>query len=179
MEHDEPGMQHTMNQDIQILKERARITAREAESKASGNSLMLVEFLLFPETYAIEAAFVKEVLTLKDITPIPGTPDFVMGVINFRGEIISVVNLKNLFGLKEKGLTEMNKVLLLRNGQMAFGLVADAIIGSQQIQQDELSEPPLTLSKTTAGFVTGTMGNGTIVLSAEHLLSSEQLTVNQ
>lgn len=179
MEHDEPGMRHTMNQDIQILKERARITAREAESKASGNSLMLVEFSLFPETYAIEAEFVKEVLTLKDITPIPGTPDFVMGVINFRGEIISVVNLKNLFGLKEKGLTEMNKVLLLRNEQMAFGLVADAIMGSKQTQWDELSEPPLTLSKTTADFVNGTMGNGTIVLSAERLLSSEKLTVNQ
>ena len=169
-----------MKQDLKILKERARLTAKEtAEESTFGNGLLIVDFLLFPEIYAIEASFVKEVLPLKDITPIPGTPDFVMGVINFRGEIISVINLKKLFGLKEKGLTEMNKVLLLRNEQMAFGLVADAIIGSQRIQKDELSEPPLTLSTATAGFVAGTMGNGTIVLSAERLLSSERLTVSQ
>lgn len=170
-----------MKQEDKILKARAQFAARKvsASEEASDSNLVLVEFFLFPEKYAVETSFVKEVITLKEITPIPGVPEFVMGVINFRGEIISVLNLKTLFGLKEKGLTEMNKVLILRNDKMSFGLVADAITGSICVPVSQFSEPPLTLSKSAAEFVRGLAYDGTIVLDGEQLLTTEILTVNQ
>ncbi len=170
-----------MNNDKQLLRERARQIAQKAAPaiQTAGSDHMLIEFVLFPERYAIEARYVREVFTLKEITPLPGTPDYVMGVINFRGEIISVVNLKILFSLREKGLTEMNKVILLRNEKMEFGLVADAITGTVEVQKHQLSEPPATLSSTGADFISGVMENGNIVLNAERLLSSQLLIVNQ
>lgn len=169
-----------MNTNAKILKERARITALKKESDAtSGNRLVIVEFLLFPEKYAVEARFVHEVLSLKEITPIPGTPDFIMGVINFRGAIISVINLKSLFGLREKGLTEMNKVVLLSNGEMEFGLIADGILGSGEIFEFQITEPPHNLSKLGSEFISGLLPNGTILLNANELLQSKTLQISQ
>lgn len=170
-----------MSDDGKILKERARQIAMSnaRDSQPAIGDRTLIEFLLFPERYAIEAKYVREVFTLREIAPVPGTPDFVMGVINFRGEIISVVNLKTLFGLREKGLTEMNKVILLRNDQMEFGLVADAVKGTAIAGKGQLSEPPATLSSTGVDFISGVMENGSIVLNAERLLSSKLMKVNQ
>lgn len=169
-----------MSNDNQLLKKRAKHTAQiKQDSTKGGTGIILVEFLLFPEKYAVEASYVREVLTLREITHIPGTPEHVMGVVNFRGTIISVINLKILFGLKEKGLTEMNKILLLRKDQMEFGLVADAIIGSTSINKDQLSEPPQILSTTAADFVSGLMNNGTILLDANRMLTSKILLIDQ
>ncbi len=166
--------------DVQILKERAKKVARKvATAQQSITETPVVEFLLFPEKYAVEAAFVREVLTLKEITPIPGTPEYVMGVINFRGSIISIINLKMLFGLSGKGLTEMNKAILLRNDQMEFGLIADGIIGSVTVALDQLAAPPLTLSDIGAEFMTGLTKSGAIMLDAARMLESKMLLINQ
>lgn len=169
-----------MSFDSKILKERARLTAQKTKvASQADNNIMVVEFLLFPEKYALEAGYVHEVLSLKEITLIPGTPDFIMGVINFRGTIVSVVNLKVLFGLKEKGLTEMNKVLLIRNPVMEFGLIADSIIGSATYPPESVSDPPINLSATGAEFVSGMLSNGVILLNAARMLESKILFVDQ
>ena len=162
----------------QILTQRARVLAQKKESLSTEKNLMFVEFLLFPESYAIDASYVQEVFSLKELTPIPGTPEFIMGVINFRGAIISVLNLKILFGLKEQGLTEMNKVILLRKRQMEFGLVADAITGLVNIPASKISSPPLNLSKTGAEFVSGLSNNGVILLDAARMLESNKLIIS-
>jgi purine-binding chemotaxis protein CheW len=167
-----------MNSDDQILKERARQLAIKRESinnDVEAEKILVVEFLLFPEKYAISANFVDEVLTLKEITPLPGTQQYMMGVINFRGKIVPVINLKILFMLKEQGLTEMNKVLILRKDQVVFGLLADGITGSQSIAVDQLAAPPLNLSTIGKEFINGLMPDGTIVLDAAKMLDSNVL----
>ncbi len=165
-----------MSSDDQILKERARQLAKKRENgnNDTGKTLV-VEFLLFPEKYAIAASFIEEVLTLQEITPLPGTAEHLMGVVNFRGKIVPIINLKNLFMLKEQGLTEMDKVILLRQGQVVFGLLADSITGSQSIDMDQLAEPPLNLSKIGNEFITGLMPDGTIVLDAAKVFASNSL----
>ena len=144
-------------------------------SKIQGDSISVIEFLLVPERYAITASFVREVLPLREVTGIPGTQPFVMGVINLRGKIVSVINLKVLFALKERGLTEMNKVIILENPGMWFGIVADAIIGSKTISLDTMSAPPLNLRPIAAEFVKGVTADGLILLDAEILLSSNKV----
>jgi purine-binding chemotaxis protein CheW len=165
--------------DEHILKERAKAIAVKLKlTRHSTEGTAIVEFSLFPEKYAIEARYIREVLTIKQITSIPGTPDYVMGVINCRGKIISVINLKVLLGLKEKGLTEMNKALLLASDEMEFGLIVDSIIGSTEIMDEQLASPPLTLSSRGAEFLSGITNTGSILLDAERMLASEQLIVN-
>ncbi|HMF47507.1 MAG TPA: chemotaxis protein CheW, partial [Candidatus Saccharimonadales bacterium] len=111
----------------QLLKARARELARDdAKEKTAGESIEVVEFLLAYETYGIESAYVREICPLKDLTPVPCTPRFVLGIINVRGQIVSVIDMKKFFDLPDQGLTDLNKVLVLRNDRMEFGLLADA-----------------------------------------------------
>ena len=106
----------------QLLKARARKLAQDNEKeKPAGESIEVVEFLLAYETYGIESSYVREICPLKDLTPVPCTPPFVLGIINVRGEIVSVIDMKKFFDLPEKGLTDLNKVLVLKNDRMEFG----------------------------------------------------------
>ncbi|OFY49730.1 MAG: hypothetical protein A2W85_07665 [Bacteroidetes bacterium GWF2_41_31] len=164
----------------ETLNERARVVAHKKKATlVDDDSVEVVEFILHPEHYAIEGKYIREVLSLNEITTIPGTPDFVMGVINFRGTILSIVNLKVIFGLTEKGLTELNKVIILRNDTMEFGIVADGLVGNKSILFKTLSDAPLTLSGTSANFVSGITAEGLIILDANRMLNSNQLIIDQ
>ena len=93
----------------------------------------MLEFSLAYERYALETAFVREVYPLKEFTPLPCTPPFVLGIISVRGQILAVIDLKRFFNLPEKGLSDLNKVIILRRGGLEVGLLADAVSGVQAI----------------------------------------------
>jgi purine-binding chemotaxis protein CheW len=168
-----------MKDDKTILQERAKSIAgrNKTVGEADGSLISVVEFLLKPERYAIEEKYISEVLFLKDIAPIPGTPPFVMGVINLRGRIVTVVNLKSLFRLKEKGLTDLNKVIVIQNENMEFGIVSDVIVGSKTIDTGRLCEPPLTLHGDGAEFISGVTSDGLILLNTVALLSGKTIDI--
>lgn len=168
------------HQEQKVLHERARLLAQARDkSPRHDEKLIVVAFFLLPEKYAIEASFVQHVFTLTDLTPVPGTPPYIMGVVNHRGTILSVVNLKVLFGLKESGLTEMNKVLIISNGSMEFGIVADSISGSGEILKKDITAPPTTLNKSGASYIRGILGDGTVLLNAAGILESESMLIKQ
>lgn len=170
-----------MDRQREILLERAKQISgrRDVYNQIDGKSISVIEFLLIPERYAFEEIYVSEVLFLKEITTVPGVPPFVMGVINLRGKIISIVNLKNLFNLKDRGLTELNKVMILKNDKMEFGVVADSITGNKSIFLNTLSPPPITLGKIEAEYIRGITPDGLILLNADCLLSSNHLIIDK
>ncbi len=170
-----------MENEQAILKKRATVIVgrKSDQQKETRETLSVVEFLLIPERYAVAGNFVQEVLPLTEITPIPGAPAFIIGVINMRGKIVSLINLKIKFSLKEKGLTEFNKVIILHNELMEFGIVADAIAGTRLMPLDSISPPPLTLDKIAAELVIGISADGMILLDADKMLKSSHLIVNQ
>jgi purine-binding chemotaxis protein CheW len=111
-----------------LLKKRAQALAlQENDETGQQECIEIIVFRLAYETYGIETAFVREVYPLKDMTTLPGTPSFVMGIINVRGQIVSVVDLKKFFNLPEKGLGELNKVIIMCNERMEFGILADVV----------------------------------------------------
>ena len=117
-----------------ILKARAKTLAREPEREETAEAyLEVVEFALAYEKYAIETAYIREIYPLKEFTPLPCTPPYVFGIINVRGQILSVIDIKKLFNLPDKGLGELNKVIILHLGDMEFGILADKIIGTRSI----------------------------------------------
>ena len=73
--------------------------------------------------------YVREVVLTGGITPVPGTPDYISGICAIRGEIISLVDLRALFSISGKGLTDLNRVIVLTDGTMTFGILADYITG--------------------------------------------------
>ncbi|MEJ0000257.1 MAG: chemotaxis protein CheW [Verrucomicrobiota bacterium] len=115
-----------------ILRERARRLAAEPPP-AGAETVEVLEFVLAYEHYAVELAGVREVCPLRHLAPVPGAPPFVLGIINVRGRIVSVVDLKKFFDLPARGLTDLNKVIIVGDGAMELGLMADAVPGIRRI----------------------------------------------
>ena len=170
-----------MKKDIQtILKNRAVALAQEPEQKKVAAAVCeIITFTLAAETYGIESAFVREVYPLKDFTPLPGVPPFIFGIINVRGQILPVVDLKKFFNLPEKGLGELNKVIILCNDQMEFGILADVVHGTQTIEVEDIQVVPFTVSGIGEEYLKGVTKESLIVLNAERILSDNSIIVNE
>jgi purine-binding chemotaxis protein CheW len=170
-----------MKSNDEILIERAKLLAVRGrdDRQEAGEELTGLEFLLTPERYAIACHLVHEVLLLKELTPIPGAPAFVAGITNLRGKIISVIDLKIFFHMTTKGITELNKVILLSRQNMEFGILTDAIIGTYNIGVHSLGAPPAHLQDAFAGYVKGLTESGLIVLNGESIMTAKSIVVNQ
>lgn len=162
-----------------ILKKRAEVLAREPVNKASGDSLEIVEFLLANEHYGIESRFIREVYPLRDYTPLPGVPPFVLGLVNVRGRIISVVDIKKFFEMPEKGISDLNKVIIINDDYMEFGILADAILGVRTMDVGDLSPPLPTLTGIREEFLRGVTGERMVILDAARILTDKNIVVHQ
>jgi len=119
-----------------ILHQRAQALAMPLSAEPEPE-LEVIEFLLGEEHYGIASSAVREVLALTDLARVPCTPPFVLGIINVRGEIVSVIDLKKFFALPGQDITDLNRVLLLEGRGMLFGILADRLLG---VRPQELSE---------------------------------------
>jgi purine-binding chemotaxis protein CheW len=163
-----------------ILKARAQELAREGENgKTTGESIEIVEFMLAYEKYGIESSYVREIHTLKELTPVPCTPPFVLGIINVRGHIVSVIDLKRFFNLPEKGLTDLNKVIIIHDDTMEFGILADSILSVRGISTEEVQPPLPTLTAIHTEYLRGVTKEPIVVLNAARILSSRNLQVHE
>ena len=163
-----------------ILKQRARqLAENEVSPEERELPLEVVEFRLADETYAVECNFISEVHPLKLLTPIPGTPDFVLGIINMRGRIVSVIDLKKFFELPAKGLSDLNRVIVLKDDRMEFGILAEEVLGTSAIQGKDIQPPLPTLTGIRGEYLKGIAGKRLIVLDAAKLLADEKMVINQ
>ncbi|MHB8836963.1 MAG: chemotaxis protein CheW [Candidatus Methylomirabilia bacterium] len=164
----------------EVLKARSRALALEPPSNAAAQELLeIVEFSLGAETYGIGAAFVREIFPLQEFTPLPGTPPFVLGIINVRGQILSVVDLKKIFALPEKGLGQLNKVIILRDVRMEFGILADEVLGARAVPKETIQAAPPTVAGIGAEYLLGVTAERVIILDAQRILGYEKLIVHQ
>ncbi|OYW02490.1 MAG: chemotaxis protein CheW, partial [Acidobacteria bacterium 37-65-4] len=93
----------------------------------------MLEFSLAYERYALETSMIREVLPLRELTPLPCIPPFILGIINLRGQILAIVDLKRFFNLPANGLSDLNKVIVLRHRRLEVGILADAVMGVRAI----------------------------------------------
>jgi len=162
-----------------ILKERARILSREARNDGAGEEYIeIVEFLLAHERYGIETTHILEVYPLKELTPLPSTPPFVLGVVNARGRIISVVDIKKMFDLPDRGLTDLNKLIIVRVNGMELGLLADTIVGVQRVLLQNIQPSLPTLSGIRAEYLRGVTKERQVIIDAEKMLLDKKLLVH-
>ena len=163
-----------------LLKKRAQALAlRENDETGQQECIEIIVFRLAYETYGIETAFVREVYPLKDMTTLPGTPSFVIGIINVRGQIVSVIDLKKFFNLPEKGLGELNKVIILCNERMEFGILADVVEGTQSVALNEIMAVPSSDIGIGEKYLKGVTKEHIVVLEAESILNDKNIIVNE
>lgn len=162
-----------------ILQARADALAREAASAADGARIEAVEFMLAHERYAVESRHVRDVYPLEQLTPLPCTPAYVLGIVNLRGEILSVLDIKKFFDLPEKGLTDLNKVIVLEADGMRFGILADAILGVHALFPGDIQPTLPTLTGIREKYLKGVTADRTVILDADALLADQGIVVQE
>lgn len=170
-----------------VLRARAELLAKEPKKAETGEYLEVVEFLLAREHYGIETRYIREVYPLRDYTPVPCTPSYVLGLINVRGQILSVVDIKKFFEMSEKGLSDLNRVIILRSEEpglskaevMEFGVLADLILGVRNIAVSEIQPSLPTLTGIREEFLRGVTGDRAVILDAGKLLADKNIIVHE
>lgn len=163
-----------------VLKARTQALAVEKKDETSRSGFIdVVVFGLASETYAIESSFIREVYPLNDFTTLPGTPSFVFGIINVRGQILSVIDLKKFFNLPEKGLGELNKVIIIHNERLEFGILADIIHGTQQVSIESIQTSLPNISGIGSEYLKGITAEHLIIIDTKKILEDERIIINQ
>ena len=155
------------------------ISGVQTETKSLDDSLLVVEFLLGTEKYAIDSSFVKEVLSFRKLTRVPGTPTFVAGLMNLRGKIISVINLMSFLYQKETGISAQNKIIVIGHQHMEFGFVVHEILGTKLQDIRSLCIPPVTEHRSGDDYILGLAPAGITILDADSILSDDKIIINQ
>ena len=128
-----------------------------------GARIEVVEFMLGAQRHAVEASWVREVLPLTSLTPLPCTPDFVAGVVHLRGRIVTVIDLKRFFDLPHSDLTDHNRLVVLQHDGTEMAVLADRIVG--------VASPRLADLQASSGTL--------VVLDVERLLNDPKMVVDE
>ena len=150
----------------------------EMELKQDDPVLQWVTFQLEDETYGVDVMVVREVLKYQDIAPVPGAPDYVMGIINIRGTVISVINTRLRFGLPEKEPEENTRIVILEIGKHIIGIVVDSVAEVVYMKRSEIESAPQVNKDDSARFIQGVChrdDNLIILVELDKLLSEEEL----
>lgn len=162
----------------EILRARARELAREAPSQPAAHEFLeVVAFQLADETYALESSYVREIYPLKEFTPLPGLPPFFLGLMNARGQLLAVIDIKKLFDLPAKGLTDLNQVIILHHEGLELGILADAVLGLRSVPLAEVQSSLPTLTGIRADYLRGVAKERFVILNAERILLDKNIVV--
>jgi purine-binding chemotaxis protein CheW len=176
----EAGGQPPPEQAQRILRERAQALARPREEVSLPTvPLELLVFSLGGSRYGIETTHVVDVLRFADPTRVPGTPPFVLGVMNHRGRILPVLDLQRLLGTADTTATSGSRVLTVEAGGMSFGILADAVEGSIHVGAGDLAPTPAALVSGSASVIRGVTAEMIAILDVDALVRDPRILVNE
>ncbi len=178
MDYTEQKQKRKAEAERELLRQRARDLAREPEQEApTAHAIDVVGFELSGERYAFELCHVREVCALREITPVPCTPDFIVGVVNLRGEILTVIDLRKLFALPSAGITQLNQIILIEDNKTRVGILVDAIGRARMVPVETMQTSLPTLGGIRAEYLRGVTPDQMAVLDASKILSDGRILI--
>ena len=135
-------------------------------------------FHLADEVFGIEICFVTEIVGIQTITPIPAMPDFIKGVINLRGKVIPVMDVRTRFRLPTREYDERTCIIVVEIDKTIVGLVVDRVSEVMDIPESQMEPPPKTTGKKGRRFLQGlgkVESDVKIILNVSQLLYEEEL----
>ncbi|HAU1652450.1 chemotaxis protein CheW [Legionella pneumophila] len=176
----EQGWRLSSEKTAQILKRRAQILAEEPQFlEEATETIPVMQFELGDEIYAIELSYIDEVCLIKEITPLPGTPAYVVGIMNVHGKIMSVLDIKTFFEIPKKELTNLSQVIILRSDLMEFGILADRLIGLRVIAVNSIQPAPPSFTGVRKEYLKGVTTEQMVILDANRILTDPTIIVNE
>lgn len=139
----ESGGELQPEETARILTDRALALAKPLEdSTPSTEMIELLVVSLGGERFGIETVYALEAISLRELIPVPCTPNFVLGVVNYRGRILAVLDLRRMLGLSGEGVTEGSKIVSVEAGGMTFGIVVDTVTGTMSVLAHKVVPSP-------------------------------------
>lgn len=141
--------------------------------------LQVVSFRLHDEEYAIEITKVKEIILVEGVTRVPQMPAFIEGIINLRGNVIPVLDLRKRFELPGAALSEQSRIVVTRMESRIVGLIVDSVSQVMKIPKSKIQPPPQTIAGLAGEYLVGIgkMDDRMILLlDIEKILSSGEKT---
>jgi purine-binding chemotaxis protein CheW len=138
----------------------------------------LISFTLGAEEYGLELLRVKEVIRMRQITWLPKAPSCIKGIINLRGDVIPIVDLRDRFGLESAEQTALTRVIVVEVEGRPVGMVVDSASQVVRLPADQIDPPPPMVGKTAEGFITGVgkmEGKLILTIDSDRILSSEEM----
>ena len=161
-----------------ILNERAKALTR-VNDQQTGATTQLVVFVLANERYGIPIEYIAEVQPLRDVTPVPCTPNFVVGVINIRGSIYSVIDIRSMFGVPPAERTEATKVILVKGTGMELGILADDVQGAASVLLSEIKPALTSHAAAKEEYIQGVTQDMMTILNLDALMRDDRIIVRE
>lgn len=168
----------TKEQKKAILDERAAFLAQTPlQTVQKENQVDVLEIVISDEKFALEARFVREASKLSSLTKLPCTPDFVLGLINFRGQILPLIDLRQILELKPAEKKSDLQVVVVQTARAQAGIAVDEITGISSIAESELQSPKQLVSTMLVPLLKGIRSDRLALLDIESVFSDPRLIV--
>ncbi len=148
-----------------------------AENIAGDEVLQWVTFQLENETYGINVMQVQEVLRYNEIAPVPGAPEYVLGIINLRGNVVTVIDTRSRFGLPPADVTDNTRIVIIEAEKQVIGILVDSVAEVVYLRSSEIDTAPNVGTEESAKFIQGVSnrdGQLLILVDLNKLLSDEE-----
>lgn len=120
-----------------------------------GDLYRWVTFRLAEEIYGVNVMQVQEVLRMTDVAPVPGAPHFVMGIVNLRGNVVTVLDTRKLLHLDSGEITDNSRIMIIETRKMTVGLLVDSVAEVANISASEIDPPPTVGKEDTSRYIQG------------------------
>jgi purine-binding chemotaxis protein CheW len=147
------------------------------KDQSNDEVLQWVTFQLEEETYGINVMQVREVLRYTEIAPVPGAPSYVLGIINLRGNVVTVIDTRSRFGLMEGEITDNTRIIVIESERQVIGILVDSVAEVVYLRSSEIDTTPSVGTDESAKFIQGVSnreGKLLILVDLNKLLSDEE-----
>jgi len=153
------------------------MTDAVAESYANDPVIQLVTFRLQDESYGINVMQVQEVLRVSEIAPVPGAPMYVLGIINLRGNVVTVIDTRTRFGLPTTEIDDSSRVVIIESDKQVVGILVDSVAEVVELRASEVDSAPNVGNEESSRYIQGVATrneNLLIVVDLNKLLTEEE-----
>jgi purine-binding chemotaxis protein CheW len=149
------------------------------ENEIDDPILQWVTYQLEHETYGINVMQVQEVLRITEIAPVPGAPAYVLGIINLRGNVVTVIDSRSRFGLPSADTDDNSRVIIVEVNGNVVGMLVDSVAEVVYLHQSEIDTAPSVNSDESSRFIQGVCNRDEqllILVDVDKLLSDEEIS---
>lgn len=164
-----------------ILTDRALTLAKPLKDGAPSMEEMieLLVVSLGGERFGIETLYALEAISLRELIPVPCTPAFVLGVVNYRGRILAILDLRRILNLPGEGVMEGSKVVAVEAGGMTLGILVNTVVGTISVLTSKVAPPPEALTGLRLALTRGVTEEFITVLDLHALARAPEILVNE